>query len=45
MTFVVDPSEPPNSAFALCVMILISLIALVGSEWLARRAGVRLHGG
>ena len=27
------------------IAIVISLIALVGSEWLARRAGVRLHGG
>ena len=27
------------------VAIAISLVALVASEWLARRAGTRLHGG
>ena len=26
-------------------LLIISLIALVASEWLARRVGTRLHGG
>ena len=30
MMFVVDPREPPNSAFALCVMMRNSLIASTG---------------
>ena len=44
----VQNSKPKVGAFTLVellviVAIIISLIALVASEWLARRAGTRLH--
>ena len=39
------PGGDASAARLVVVAIVISLIALVLSEWLARRAGTRLHGG
>src|SRR5207247_1054434 len=44
-TYTQTPSGDAAAGRLVLVAILISLIALIGSEWLARRAGVRLHGG
>ena len=46
--FGAQPALPVIDAAAarlVLVAIVISLIALIASEWLARRAGTRLHGG
>ena len=39
-----SPSGDAAAARLVVIAIIISLIALVASEWLARRAGTRLHG-
>src|SRR6266567_4030889 len=44
-TFTQVPNADAAAGRLVLIAIVISLIALVGSEWLARRAGVRLHGG
>src|SRR5712691_8507770 len=44
-TYTQIPNGDAAAGRLVLVAIVISLIALVGSEWLARRAGVRLHGG
>src|SRR5437016_733866 len=44
-TYTQTPSGDAAAGRLVLIAIVISLIALVGSEWLARRAGVRLHGG
>ena len=44
-TYLQSPGGDASAARLVVVAIVISLIALVSSEWLARRAGTRLHGG
>jgi molybdate transport system permease protein len=44
-TYLQVPGGDASAARLVMVAIVISLIALVSSEWLARRAGTRLHGG
>jgi molybdate transport system permease protein len=44
-TYTQIPNGDAAAGRLVLIAIVISLIALVGSEWLARRAGVRLHGG
>jgi len=44
-TYLQIPGGDASAARLVVVAIIISLIALVSSEWLARRAGTRLHGG
>ena len=44
-TYLQIPNGDAAAARLAVVAIVISLIALVASEWLARRAGTRLHGG
>jgi molybdate transport system permease protein len=44
-TYLQVPGGDASAARLVIVAIIISLIALVSSEWLARRAGTRLHGG
>lgn len=44
-TYLQIPGGDASAARLVVVAIVISLIALVSSEWLARRAGTRLHGG
>jgi molybdate transport system permease protein len=44
-TYTQIPNGDAAAGRLVLVAIVISLIALIGSEWLARRAGVRLHGG
>jgi len=44
-TYLQVPGGDASAARLAIVAIVISLIALVASEWLARRAGSRLHGG
>jgi molybdate transport system permease protein len=44
-TYLQVPGGDASAARLAIVSIVISLIALVSSEWLARRAGTRLHGG
>jgi molybdate transport system permease protein len=44
-TYLQVPGGDASAARLVVVAIIISLIALVASEWLARRAGMRLHGG
>jgi molybdate transport system permease protein len=44
-TYLQIPGGDASAARLVVVAIVISLIALVLSEWLARRAGTRLHGG
>src|SRR5436309_14860 len=44
-TYLQVPGGDASAARLVVVAIVISLIALVSSEWLARRAGTRLHGG
>ena len=44
-TYLQIPGGDASAARLVIVAIVISLIALVSSEWLARRAGTRLHGG
>jgi molybdate transport system permease protein len=44
-TYTQIPNGDAAAGRLVLVAIVISLVALVGSEWLARRAGVRLHGG
>jgi len=44
-TYTQTPSGDAAAARLVIVAIAISLIALIASEWLARRAGLRLHGG
>jgi molybdate transport system permease protein len=44
-TYLQVPGGDASAARLAVVAIIISLIALVSSEWLARRAGTRLHGG
>jgi molybdate transport system permease protein len=44
-TYLQVPGGDASAARLAIVAIVISLIALVASEWLARRAGRRLHGG
>jgi molybdate transport system permease protein len=44
-TYLQVPAGDASAARLAIVAIVISLIALVASEWLARRAGTRLHGG
>jgi len=44
-TYLQIPTGDAAAARLVIVAIIISLIALVASEWLARRAGTRLHGG
>jgi molybdate transport system permease protein len=44
-TYTQVPNGDAAAARLVIVAIVISLIALVASEWLARRAGTRLHGG
>jgi molybdate transport system permease protein len=44
-TYLQVPNGDAAAARLVIVAIVISLIALVCSEWLARRAGTRLHGG
>jgi molybdate transport system permease protein len=44
-TYLQVPGGDASAARLVVVAIVISLIALVASEWLARRAGTRLHGG
>jgi molybdate transport system permease protein len=39
------PGADAAAARLVIVAIVISLVALIASEWLARRAGTRLHGG
>jgi len=44
-TYLQIPGGDASAARLVVVAIIISLIALISSEWLARRAGTRLHGG
>jgi molybdate transport system permease protein len=44
-TYMQIPNADAAAARLVVIAIIISLIALVASEWLARRAGTRLHGG
>ena len=44
-TYTQIPNADAAAARLVVIAIIISLIALVASEWLARRAGTRLHGG
>jgi molybdate transport system permease protein len=44
-TYTQTPMGDAAAARLVIVAIVISLIALIASEWLARRAGTRLHGG
>ena len=44
-TYTQIPNGDAAAGRLVLIAIVISLVALVGSEWLARRAGVRLHGG
>ena len=44
-TYTQIPNADAAAARLVIVAIIISLIALIASEWLARRAGARLHGG
>ena len=44
-TYLQIPGSDASAARLVIVAIVISLIALISSEWLARRAGTRLHGG
>jgi molybdate transport system permease protein len=44
-TYLQVPGGDASAARLVIVAIVISLVALVTSEWLARRAGTRLHGG
>ena len=44
-TYLQVPGGDASAARLVVVAIAISLIALISSEWLARRAGTRLHGG
>ena len=44
-TYLQVPGGDASAARLVVVAIVISLIALIASEWLARRAGTRLHGG
>jgi molybdate transport system permease protein len=44
-TYTQVPGADAAAGRLVIVAIVISLIALVASEWLARRAGARLHGG
>jgi molybdate transport system permease protein len=44
-TYLQVPGGDASAARLAIVAIVISLIALVASEWFARRAGTRLHGG
>lgn len=44
-TYTQTPSGDAAAARLVVVAIVISLVALIASEWLARRAGMRLHGG
>jgi molybdate transport system permease protein len=44
-TYTQIPNADAAAARLVVIAIVISLIALVASEWLARRAGTRLHGG
>jgi molybdate transport system permease protein len=44
-TYTQIPNGDAAAGRLVLIAIAISLTALVGSEWLARRAGVRLHGG
>jgi len=44
-TYTQVPNADAAAARLVVIAIIISLIALVASEWLARRAGTRLHGG
>jgi len=44
-TYLQVPGGDASAARLAIIAIVISLIALVASEWLARRAGTRLHGG
>src|SRR5262245_50833555 len=44
-TYTQIPNADAQAARLVVIAIIISLIALVASEWLARRAGTRLHGG
>ena len=44
-TYTQIPNADAAAARLVVVAIVISLIALIASEWLARRAGTRLHGG
>src|SRR5882757_7009054 len=44
-TYTQTPSGDAAAGRLVLIAIVISLIALIGSEWFARRAGVRLHGG
>jgi molybdate transport system permease protein len=44
-TYLQIPGGDASAARLVVVAIVISLIALISSEWLARRAGTRLHGG
>ncbi|TMJ03743.1 MAG: molybdate ABC transporter permease subunit [Alphaproteobacteria bacterium] len=44
-TYLQVPGGDASAARLVVVAIVISLIALISSEWLARRAGTRLHGG
>jgi molybdate transport system permease protein len=43
-TFTQMPGGDAAAARLVLVAILISLAALIASEWLARRAGTRFHG-
>jgi molybdate transport system permease protein len=44
-TYTQTPTGDAAALRLVAVAIAISLVALVASEWLARRAGTRLHGG
>jgi molybdate transport system permease protein len=44
-TYLQVPGGDASAARLVVIAIVISLVALVSSEWLARRAGTRLHGG
>jgi molybdate transport system permease protein len=44
-TYTQIPGADAAAARLVIVAIVISLVALIASEWLARRAGTRLHGG
>jgi molybdate transport system permease protein len=44
-TYTQIPDGDAAAGRLVLIAIAISLVALIGSEWLARRAGVRLHGG
>jgi molybdate transport system permease protein len=43
-TYLQIPGADASAARLAVVAIVISLIALIASEWLARRASTRLHG-